>query len=288
CEAPFPGDYGAENAAAVAALALSLGLEPDDIRRGLAAAETPAQRFAVRHCCISGRGRYALVDDSYNANPLSAARVIPAAGDAARAGGLPFVPVLGEMLELGEESPAAHERLGEIVAATRPSAVFWTGGQADEVLRGLRRGGLPGRLEELPARAEDFVSRLEAMGPALVLFKGSRANRLERWVEALLRKAGDTAQLTGETAQPAGSIGRLNRDTAQPGGNAARSGGNAEQPAGSTAQPTGNTAPLTGDTAHSAREPRVHFGQRPDIPPKAGDAQGRNFRMRTKGDGRVL
>ncbi|MDR2605568.1 MAG: Mur ligase domain-containing protein, partial [Desulfovibrio sp.] len=92
CEAPFPGDYGAENTAAIAALALSLGLEPDDIRRGLAAAETPAQRFAVRHCFIPGRGRYTLVDDSYNANPLSAARVIPAAGDAARESGLPFVP----------------------------------------------------------------------------------------------------------------------------------------------------------------------------------------------------
>jgi UDP-N-acetylmuramoyl-tripeptide--D-alanyl-D-alanine ligase len=191
CEAPFFGAYGAENVAAIAAIALSLGLESDAVCRGLAAAETPAQRFAVRTVFMPGRGRYTLVDDSYNANPLSAARMIPAAADAAREKGLPFVPVLGEMLELGEESPAAHERLGEIVAATRPGAVFWTGGQAGCVRRGLRRGGLPGRLEELPARTGDFISRLEAMGPALVLFKGSRANRLERWVKAVLDRAAE-------------------------------------------------------------------------------------------------
>ncbi|MDR1685074.1 MAG: Mur ligase domain-containing protein [Desulfovibrio sp.] len=219
CEAPFfdtcAGAFGAENAAAVAALALGLGLEPDEICRGLAAAQTPAQRFAVRYFFLPGRGRYTLVDDSYNANPLSAGRVIPAAAEAAHGSGLPFVPVLGEMLELGEESPAAHERLGEIVAATRPAAVFWTGGQADCVRRGLHRGGLPGNLEELPARVEDFAARMEATGPALVLFKGSRANRLERWVEALLRKAGETARPDGHRADTrrgaGGAYGRNSR-----------------------------------------------------------------------------
>ncbi|MDR2124178.1 MAG: UDP-N-acetylmuramoylalanyl-D-glutamyl-2, 6-diaminopimelate--D-alanyl-D-alanine ligase [Desulfovibrio sp.] len=208
CEAPFfdtcGGAFGTENTAAVAAVALGLGLDPDEIGRGLAAAETPAQRCAVRHVFIPGRGRYTLVDDSYNANPLSAGRVIPAAAAAALGSGLPFVPVLGEMLELGADSPAAHETLGEIVAATRPFAVFWTGGQAACVRRGLERGGMPGLLEELPARREDFAARMEAMGPALVLFKGSRANRLERWVEALLDRDAGAAQPAGEQRADSG------------------------------------------------------------------------------------
>ncbi|MDR1946951.1 MAG: Mur ligase domain-containing protein [Desulfovibrio sp.] len=196
CEAPFRGAYGAENVAAVAAVALSLGLEPSEIRRGLASAETPAQRFAPHSFFVPGRGRYTIIDDSYNSNPLSAGRMIRAAGDMARESGLPFVPVLGEMLELGDESPAAHENLGEIAASAHPAAVFWTGGQADRVRRGLIRGGYAGIFEELPARAEDFVPRLEAMGPALVLFKGSRANRLERWIAAPAFKAAEDTQYT--------------------------------------------------------------------------------------------
>jgi UDP-N-acetylmuramoyl-tripeptide--D-alanyl-D-alanine ligase len=213
CEAPFRGAYGAENVAAVAAVALSMGLEPEEIRRGLSSAATPAQRFDVRHCCLPGRGRYTVVDDSYNANPLSAGRMIPAAGDAARESGLPFVAVLGEMLELGGESPAAHEKLGEIVAAARPAAVFWTGGQADRVRRGLHRGGWPGNLEALSARTDDFILRLEEIGPALVLFKGSRACRLERWAEAPGRKAAEAGSLPASPCRSAGRTPDTRQET---------------------------------------------------------------------------
>ncbi|WP_300848002.1 Mur ligase family protein, partial [uncultured Bilophila sp.] len=77
-EAPFRGAFGAENVIAVAAVAHRLGLTPDEIAAGFAGALLPKQRFAC-----SQVGRWLVIDDSYNANPLSFARMLEAAAEMA-------------------------------------------------------------------------------------------------------------------------------------------------------------------------------------------------------------
>jgi UDP-N-acetylmuramoyl-tripeptide--D-alanyl-D-alanine ligase len=184
-EAPFRGDFGSENVAAVAAVAVKLGLSQEEIREGFALAKLPEQRFRIErypHCT--------LLDDSYNANPLSASRMIQAARAMADEYGQSLALVMGEMFELGAKAESAHEALGESMAAARPEVVFWKGGHADLVLRGLRKGGYGGNFYPLDSAREFGVLFEEtAWSNVLVLFKGSRGNKLESLVAVFREKA---------------------------------------------------------------------------------------------------
>lgn len=185
--APFRGSFGAENVAAVAAAAHLCGLSGDEIAEGLSSAVLPRQRFG----CASVGG-FICIDDTYNANPLSSARMIEAVTEMASGG--PLVFVLGEMLELGAEAADAHEQLGRQLADTGSRAVFWKGGNGDAVAAGLRLGGYDGKFIEVED-ASAFIEGFVALGltSGHVLFKGSRGNRLEE-----LRAAFGAAFATGE------------------------------------------------------------------------------------------
>ena len=183
--APFRGAYGTENCIAVAAVASLLGLTPETIARGIAGAELPAQRFVRRSI-----GQWNVIDDTYNANPLSMTRMLDAAAELAEseANGC-LVAVLGEMRELGDLAAAEHERLGRHLAELRPCAVIWKGGQGEAVRAGLERGGYAGVFRQ-PEDAGAFVAVMAELAGAngrggLVLFKGSRGNALEDWLDAL-------------------------------------------------------------------------------------------------------
>lgn len=183
--APFRGEYGAENVIAVAAAASLLGLSNEEISRGLAQSALPVQRFNQTRM-----GQWLLIDDTYNANPLSMRRMLDAAAE--RAAGRFFVPVLGEMLELGDHATAEHEALGRHLAELKPRAVFWKGGHAAEVRAGLACGGYTGpwfEVYDAAAFAAEWARMAEEI-PAdhaggVALFKGSRGNRLECLLQAL-------------------------------------------------------------------------------------------------------
>lgn len=185
--APFRGGFGAENVAAIGAAALELGLGAEELVRGLAAAVLPQQRFSViRH------GAWIILDDSYNANPLSMHRMLEAAADLAAG---PFVCVLGEMGELGSVAEDAHRQLGEKVAASGASALFWKGGHTAALRKGLDSAGFCGPVCEVTGERADFLAALDTHLPhlsgGLVLFKGSRANKLEILVQALHNRLKD-------------------------------------------------------------------------------------------------
>ena len=188
--APFQGAFGSENVAAVAAMATKMGLKADEIARGFAAARLPDQRFNCRRY-----GDVMLVDDSYNANPLSATRMVDACRTMADESGLPLVLVMGEMLELGERAEQAHEELGRTMAQASPALVFWKGGQAEAVQRGLRGAGYDREFYPVSG-GQDFSLLLEELEPqsGLFLFKGSRRNNLERLVDILRERVTPTGE----------------------------------------------------------------------------------------------
>ena len=187
----FQGDFGSENVAAIAALAVKMGLDANEIALGFSNASLPGQRFNCRRY-----GGVTLVDDSYNANPLSAARMIRACGTMAEDSGLPLFLIMGEMLELGDRAGEAHEELGRTMAAASPAVVFWKGGQAETVLRGLRRGGYEKGFYPVGG-GQDFSLLLEELDPhnGLFLFKGSRRNNLERLVDILRERVAPTGEV---------------------------------------------------------------------------------------------
>lgn len=176
--APFRGAFAAENVVAVAAAAYLLGLKSDEIIAGFAQARLPERRF-----CCQKRGNWLVIDDCYNANPLSSTRMVETAAEMAEE--KPLMLVMGEMLELGNEAQSAHIQLGRDMAKAAPAAVFWAGGHGDDVARGLTEGGWQGELCIVQS-PEEFVNRFmdTPLRSGLALFKGSRGNRLERLVAA--------------------------------------------------------------------------------------------------------
>lgn len=179
---PLPGRQGAENALAAAAAAHVLGMQAQDIQAAFAGFAMPEQRFAPRKV-----GAWLLVDDSYNANPLSMTAALDAVRSMAVNGEL--ITALGEMRELGPAAEAAHEQLGRDLAERKVGAVFWSGGHAKDVARGLQAGGYGGSFMEVRG-ADDFLKAWRGLGAVkgVVLFKGSRANRLEELHQALCRE----------------------------------------------------------------------------------------------------
>ena len=172
---PTCGSHFAENAAAVTCAAHQLGMELTEIAERLATVELPKQRF---HCHT--HGKWTLIDDSYNANPLSMNRAIDTAKRIAD--DRPLVLVLGDMLELGEEAGCAHCDLGSKIAETKPDATFYHGKHYSEVASQTNGSTL------VPVKQPiEFLNGIHELGlsDAVVLFKGSRSCHMEDYFYAL-------------------------------------------------------------------------------------------------------
>lgn len=172
-EAPFTGAYFAENMIAAAAVAHSLGAEAVDIVGGILDAGVPEHRFQVIDA-----GAWTVVDDAYNANPLSMRCSVENTAEMAENGEL--VLVLGDMLELGSGAADLHRELGGHIAAAKPRAVFWQGGHAADVEAGLGGASAFTRIYE----PNDLAANLKDMGISggVVLIKGSRSCKMERYL----------------------------------------------------------------------------------------------------------
>ncbi|WP_027723198.1 UDP-N-acetylmuramoyl-tripeptide--D-alanyl-D-alanine ligase [Maridesulfovibrio zosterae] len=180
---PTCGSHFAENTAAVTCAAHMLGMKLTDIADRLATVELPRQRF---HCHTYGE--WTLIDDSYNANPLSMSKAIDTAKNIASERQL--ILVLGDMLELGEKAGSAHCELGTKIASIKPDATFYCGKHYAEVALNTNGSTL------VPVNnPTEFLNGIHELGisNAVVLFKGSRSCRMENFFHAL------NNQINGET-----------------------------------------------------------------------------------------
>ncbi|BBD08548.1 UDP-N-acetylmuramoyl-tripeptide--D-alanyl-D-alanine ligase [Desulfovibrio ferrophilus] len=184
-EAPFMGTYFAENMIAAAAVAHSMGSDIAAIKAGILAASVPEHRFQI---CEAGP--WTVIDDAYNANPLSMRRSMDNATELA--GQRPLVLVLGEMKELGDGAADLHRELGLAAAKTGARALLWFGGHADAVRQGLGNGDWPGIFMQTdePRNLKSNLAELDLDG-GVVLVKGSRSCKMERYVRELAGNQGD-------------------------------------------------------------------------------------------------
>ena len=137
--------------AAAAATVLALGLELQLALDALHAFQPAPHRMTLRRTSVGAT----LLDDTYNAN---AASMLAALDTLAR---LPVegrrIAVLGDMLELGDESPRDHRRVGHAAAAA--DILIAIGQDASELARGAQEAGTPEeRLVLLSATLEDADS----------------------------------------------------------------------------------------------------------------------------------
>ena len=100
---PIPGYHMVYNALAGTAVGLALGMTTEEIKRGIEKLESLSGRFHIIET-----DHYTVVDDCYNANPVSMKASLKVLGDALGR----KVAILGDMGELGENEKQLHEEVG--------------------------------------------------------------------------------------------------------------------------------------------------------------------------------
>ncbi len=172
----MPGQPLPETLAAIYALVHILGLDPQRFfAAGVASFVPVEQRFTVY--AVAG---WQIIDDTYNANPLSMRQAIDAA--VKLAGQKELLLVLGRMGELGKLSEQAHQQLGTQIARSAVKRLFFYGHEELVWVRsGL--GQWPGQVIELFTQ-DDFLACLQdiSLQTGVALFKGSRSCRMENFM----------------------------------------------------------------------------------------------------------
>ncbi len=169
----LPSKQIAEAAVLALVLAEQLSVPLRDAITRLENAEIPGGRLRV------SQGKFTLIDDAYNANPLSVAASLETLSK------LPGrkVAILGHMRELGERSRQYHAEIGA-KAGQIAELVVAIGEHGDALATAAREAG---------ARTLEFSTTEAAKGPVsefiqngdAVLVKGSRFVQLEQLVEVL-------------------------------------------------------------------------------------------------------
>jgi UDP-N-acetylmuramoyl-tripeptide--D-alanyl-D-alanine ligase len=170
---PLVGSHQALNASAAVAAGLAAGVPLEAAAAALATASLSKWRLELRDLADG----VVLLNDSYNADPDSARAALDAL--AAVEGGR-RIAVLGEMLELGDDSQAEHHAVGEY-AAHRADLVVAVGEAARSIAGGA--GARAVVLADSDAAVDWLRSHL-ASGD-VVLVKASRAARLDEVAAAL-------------------------------------------------------------------------------------------------------
>jgi UDP-N-acetylmuramoyl-tripeptide--D-alanyl-D-alanine ligase len=168
-ELPFTSAHMLLNARAAVAAARALGIEPGG-RVEVALSAMRGQRIELP-------GGIAVVNDCYNANPMS---MRAALDDLAVSAGGRRVAVLGDMLELGPEELRFHAEIGEHARASGVELLVTVGPLAREM-----RGD---HAVDSAAQAAELVRELVRPGDT-VLVKASRGVGLEVVAEALQEAA---------------------------------------------------------------------------------------------------
>ncbi|MBI2093149.1 MAG: UDP-N-acetylmuramoyl-tripeptide--D-alanyl-D-alanine ligase [Candidatus Omnitrophica bacterium] len=175
---PLAGYHNVENALAAIACAWTMGVPLSVAKEKLAYFESIPLRSEILHC-----GGLTILNDCYNANPLSSARALETLREL---GVRRRVAVLGDMLELGEFAEAAHQAIGRLCAQLEIDVVLAVGSYAEHIATGVREKRANG--VSTYGTVEALLKRLPGLlqsGDGL-LVKGSRRLRLEQVTQFLL------------------------------------------------------------------------------------------------------
>lgn len=174
-----PGKHNVMNALAATAATLSLGLDLSSIVASLSSFENIAGRLTIK----TADNGYRVIDDSYNANPLSVAAAINVLAEMAGAEmNADGVLVLGDMAELGKEAPVLHAEVGRQAKAAGIRALYATGQYGRYTVDAFGDNGFYFQ------QKNDLIEALQEKltGSEFVLVKGSRSAAMEEVVERIL------------------------------------------------------------------------------------------------------
>ncbi len=177
-EIKLPGRHNVVNASAAIKVGLVFGLTHEEIAKGLESFVPAPGRGSIHRI-----GGFVIVDESYNANPISVEASINYLNDIDFAGRRYFV--FGDMAELGEWSEYYHRKVAEWVANSRIDYFYTVGSETRYTNSELNKLGFKNTehfdsLEHLSIALKEKVSEGD-----LVLIKGSRIMGLERLINLI-------------------------------------------------------------------------------------------------------
>ncbi len=174
----LPGHHNILNAAAAAAAAWAATGTTTHIAQGLLSCVGEAMRWE-RHQAPEGA---VIINDAYNASPISVAAALEVLGQVAGR----KIFVFGDMLELGETSEDEHRRVGQLCTQQGIDWLITLGRWAPLAAAEAESAGLRTDVADSPHQAAQLI-KAQLTADDVVLVKASRKIGLEKVAEELTR-----------------------------------------------------------------------------------------------------
>ena len=126
-----PGEHMVSNALAAIAVGRAMGLSKEEMVKGIAKTGMVGGRSNIIR-----DEKLTIIDDCYNANPVS----MKAAIDLLESASTRRVALLGDMFELGEREKELHREVGEFLASKSIEKIICVGNLAKEIYDGAKNG----------------------------------------------------------------------------------------------------------------------------------------------------
>jgi UDP-N-acetylmuramoyl-tripeptide--D-alanyl-D-alanine ligase len=169
---PLPGLHTVYNALAAIAVGRLLGLTEEKIAAGLAGYQPGKMRLNIRQY-----GQITVIDDTYNASPLSMAAAINVLAEIAKGR---KIAAIGDMLELGTVAVVAHQKVGVHLATAGAAIVIAVGEMASHAATAATQNGVAKVVAcQDHGQAVSELKKLLQPGDTL-LIKGSRGMQMEK------------------------------------------------------------------------------------------------------------
>lgn len=177
---PSLGKHNIYNALAAASVGILFNIPLDGIRDGLELYEGASKR--MQELTLDG---VRIIDDTYNSNPVSLKMALDFLSQLECDG--KRIAVIGDMLELGQQSDELHREAGSFIASRRISTLVTVGDKASRIAEGALGDGFPSNTVFICRSNSEAAERLRKLMSSgdIVLIKGSRGMKMEEIVESL-------------------------------------------------------------------------------------------------------
>lgn len=173
----IPGKHMVNNAVCAALVGTKLNLTIHEIKKGIEHIKSVGGRVNII------RKEYTIIDDCYNANPIS----MKASLDLLACTKGRKIAVVGDMFELGKNECELHEEIGRYIASLSIDFVFLTGGFKNHVENGYKEVNNSSKNifkfdnnDDLIYNIKQFVKEND-----IILIKASHSMHFENIVKAL-------------------------------------------------------------------------------------------------------
>lgn len=173
----IPGMHMVYNALAGTCVGLACGLTLEEIKFGIENAQTISGRNNIIHT-----EKYTIMDDCYNANPVSMKASLDVLSTALGR----KVAILGDMGELGTDEAALHYTVGEHAAGKQIDLLLCVGTLSEEIVKGAKAVN-PQMNAHLFATKEELLEKLPELlaDKDSILIKASHFMQFEKIVNSL-------------------------------------------------------------------------------------------------------